>query len=66
MLQRVADLKKTEAYLEVSTEECKRMPGAWTVEAIEVDGDGAIYQAIFIGPDAEERAQEYAAFKYEA
>ncbi len=36
--------------------------GVWTVEAI--DDDGAIYQAIFAGPDAELRAHEYGHFKY--
>jgi len=36
--------------------------GAWTVEAI--GSDGEIYQAIFAGPDAADRAKEYAVFKY--
>ena len=40
----------------------KGMPGAWTVEAIGPDGE--IYQAIFLGPDAESRAYEYARLKY--
>ncbi len=39
-------------------------PNAWSVEAIEQAGDGAIYQAIFLGPEAEARATEYAVFKY--
>lgn len=37
-------------------------PGTWTVEAI--GSDGEIYQALFMGPDAEERAREYAEMKY--
>jgi hypothetical protein len=37
-------------------------PGVWSVEAIGPDGE--IYQAMFIGPEARERAVEYAAFKY--
>lgn len=37
-------------------------PGAWTVEAI--GSDGEIYQAIFIGPDAELRARVYAKTTY--
>ena len=43
--------------------ERKGQPGAWSVEAI--GGDGEIYQAIFIGPEAKARAAEYAAFKYD-
>lgn len=42
--------------------ERKGEPGAWSVEWI--DEDGGIEQAIFIGPDAEARAREYASFKY--
>jgi hypothetical protein len=38
------------------------MQGAWTVEAI--GSDGEIYQAIFLGPEAESRAHEYARLKY--
>jgi hypothetical protein len=37
-------------------------PGIWSVEAIGEDGE--IYQALFIGPQARERAVEYAAMKY--
>ena len=37
-------------------------PGIWSVEAIGKDGE--IYQALFIGPQARERAVEYAAMKY--
>lgn len=36
--------------------------GVWTVEAIGPDGE--IYQAIFLGPDSELRAREYAWTKY--
>jgi hypothetical protein len=43
--------------------ERKGQPGTWSVEAIGADGE--IYQAIFIGPAAKERAIEYAAFKYD-
>jgi hypothetical protein len=42
--------------------ERKGKPGQWSVEAIGEDGE--ICQAIFIGPEAKERAAEYAAFKY--
>jgi hypothetical protein len=42
--------------------ERKGSPGTWSVEAI--GSDGEIYQALFIGPEARERAVEYAKFKY--
>jgi hypothetical protein len=42
--------------------ERKGSPGVWSVEAI--GSDGEIYQALFMGPHARERAIEYAAFKY--
>lgn len=35
-------------------------PGVWSTEII--DEDGGIEQAIFIGPRAEQRALDYAAF----
>lgn len=50
--------------LEVSVVERKDQPGVWTVEAIDMEGDGAIFQALFVGPEAQERAKEYARFKY--
>ena len=37
----------------------------YRVEAIDYDHDGQVYVAIFYGPDAKERAEEYAAFKGE-
>ena len=44
--------------------ESKRYPGdEWHVEAINYDGDGEIYVAIFSGPDAQRLAEEYAAWK---
>lgn len=46
----------------VAVEERTNQPGAWTVEAI--GNDGEIYQAIFLGPEAEERAYEYARLRY--
>jgi hypothetical protein len=52
------------AQLRVSVVERDREPGVWTVEAIDIDDDGDIYQAIFVGRDAEKRAHEYARFKY--
>lgn len=35
----------------------------WRVEAIDHDGDGECFVAIFTGPRARERASEYAAWK---
>ena len=40
-----------------------RTPGAWRVEAIDTAGEGAIYTAIFVGPDAEAHARAYAEHK---
>lgn len=50
--------------LEIAVVEREGGPGVWTVEAIDMANDGAIYQAIFCGPDAEQRAREYRDFKY--
>lgn len=38
-------------------------PGDWRVEAIDRDGDGEAYVTIFSGPQSEQRAREYAAWK---
>jgi len=57
-------LDKNHAGLEVAVVERNGQPGVWTVEAIDMAGDGNIYQAIFAGPEARERALEYARFKY--
>jgi hypothetical protein len=35
----------------------------WVVEAINSDSDGEIYRALFTGPEAENRAREYADWK---
>ena len=43
--------------------EHKKFPGEWAVEAINYVGDGEVYDALFSGPKAEERAREYAAYK---
>lgn len=39
------------------------VPEEWAVEAI--DDDGGIEMAVFSGPEAEVRALEYAAWKYD-
>jgi hypothetical protein len=38
-------------------------PEDWRVEAVDIDSDGEVYVAIFTGPDAKLRAEEYAAWK---
>ncbi len=43
--------------------EDRQSPGDWRVEAINIDGDGECYVAIFSGPQAKERAEEYAEWK---
>ncbi len=53
----------SESY-DVTVAERNGAPGAWNVEAI--DGEGAIEQAIFLGPQAEDRARDYAAHRYQA
>jgi hypothetical protein len=55
---------RSQIELQVAVEERRGQPGVWTVEAIDIDGDGEIYQAFFAGPQAEQRAHEYARFKY--
>ena len=43
--------------------ESKTEANAWRAEAIDNEGDGAAYVAIFAGPDAKARAEEYAVWK---
>ncbi len=50
-------------FLQYETIEDNRHPGDYRVEAIDSDGDGEVYTAIFVGPDAEFRAREYADWK---
>lgn len=38
-------------------------PGDFRAEAINSSGDGEVFGAIFTGPDADERAHEYAAWQ---
>jgi hypothetical protein len=39
-------------------------PASWSVEALDMAGDGEIERVTFSGPAAEERAIEYAEAKY--
>jgi len=43
--------------------EDKLQPGDWRVEAINTEGDGEVYIAIFVGPNADARAKDYADWK---
>jgi hypothetical protein len=45
--------------------EDRQHPGHWRVEATNHDGDGEVNVAIFSGPRAKERAEEYAAWQQE-
>jgi hypothetical protein len=42
------------------------IPNAWRVEKLDSDEDGGVDVTIFSGPNARERAAEYAAWKYGA
>ena len=46
----------------VQVEEVKGRPGIWCVEA--TASGGVVQQAMFVGPEARERAAEYAEMKY--
>jgi hypothetical protein len=66
-MQNQTQFSKTLAELhgqQIAVEQRRGEPGGWTVEAIDIGGDGNIYQAVFYGPGAEKRAHEYARFKY--
>lgn len=46
----------------VAVSEAEEIPGCWVVDAI--DSENALLRAVFDGPDAEQRALEYARWKY--
>jgi hypothetical protein len=45
--------------------EDKDFLGCFSAAAIDTEGEGAIYAVLFVGPDPEQRAQEYADWKNE-
>jgi len=49
--------------MEWSCFEDRQNPAHWRVEAIDFDNEGVVYVTIFSGPEARERAEEYAAIK---
>ena len=60
----VFQFSRADDKIDVSVVESANEPGTWRVEAIADDDDGSVFQAHFIGPNAEGRAREYAAMKY--
>ncbi len=50
--------------LEAEVSQRRDTPNAWGVEAIDYPADGAVYMAVFSGPQAKERALEYARAKF--
>jgi len=50
--------------LKAEVVERKDSPEDWGVEAINDDGDGEVFMAIFSGPQARERALEYKSWKF--
>jgi hypothetical protein len=49
--------------IEYEAFESKTVPGEWRAEACGIDDDGSCYVTIFTGPGAQQRAEEYAAWK---
>ena len=41
----------------------ENVPDEYRVEGIDYEREGVVYVALFSGPDAEQRAREYARFK---
>lgn len=52
--------------MEYTAVQDRTLEGAWRVEAIDYENEGVAHIAIFIGPNAEQRAREYATFKEQA
>jgi hypothetical protein len=50
--------------LEVEVAERADAPGNWTVEAVDTGSEGEVYQALFSGPKAKDRAYAYAMREY--
>jgi hypothetical protein len=62
-LEENAPVSSGEAVMEWTCFEDKHNRGDWRVEATDFDDEGKVYVTIFSGPDAQERAEEYAALK---
>lgn len=46
--------------MEYEVVETRNVPGEWRVEAIDYESEGECYLVIFSGPNAHQRAEEYA------
>ena len=57
-----AEQRLAPAIESVAVAEAEEVPGCWVVDAR--DSDNALIRAVFDGPDAEQRAREYARWKY--
>ena len=51
--------------MEVAIMKCDTSPSCWIVQAIDMPNDGSVYTVHFEGPQAEVRAREYVALKYD-
>ena len=54
---------KTQTAVRYEVVQTRDVMDEWRVEGIDHDADGQIYVALFSGPQAKERAKEYAQFK---
>ena len=54
---------KVKTTVEYEIAKSRNVPGEYVVEGIDYENDGQIYGALFNGPQAKERAEEYARFK---
>ncbi len=57
-----SDVRLTPAIESVSVAEAEEVPGCWVVDSL--DSENALRRAVFDGLDAEQRAREYARWKY--
>ena len=55
-------MRKCENYLVYQAPDSR--PERWNVEAFNTDGEGGVDHVIFSGPDAKQRAREYASSTY--
>ena len=54
---------KTQTTVKYEVAKSRSAPIEYVVEGIDYENDGQIYGALFNGPQAKERAEEYARFK---
>lgn len=53
----------TKSLVEYEVVASQGVPNEYRVEGIDYDREGSVYVTIFSGPDAKQRAEEYALFK---